>query len=486
MTQQPNLLFIYTDEQSAATMAAYGNNFIQMPNLNRLAAEGTVFDQAYVTQPVCTPSRSSLLTGLWPDQSGLTENNVPLPKDIPCLPEMLGEHDYTTAHYGKWHLGDEIFAQHGFQEWRGIEDGYSKYYSDPATKDEVSDYHKWLVQRGVPPENGARFDRGEAARLPEYLSKPAYLANEACDFLKRNQDNPFILYVNFLEPHMPFFGPRDDQYDPEQIPLPDNFHHEPGDDVPLKLRVLREAYRIKGHSGYPLATEQDWREMIARYWGLCSLVDTHVGRILDTLDQLGLDENTIVVFTSDHGDMMGSHGLLAKCVMYEEATRVPWIMRLPGQKQGRRVQGPISQIDMVPTLLELLNADIPSDLPGKSRTEWLKEDGPGRLEEDVFIEWNGPNSGIIGEETGNYWVPETFRDEISPEELSASVTDPVRTIVTADGWKFNRSTRGEHELYDLKSDPGETQNLAFNPDQQNRIEELSRRIDAWTETIAGQ
>ena len=263
------------------------------------------------------------------------------------------------------------------------------------------------------------------------------------------------------------------------FPLPANFHNTPGADQPLKHRVFCEAYREKGHSGYPLKTENDWREMIARYWGLCSLVDTHVGRILATLEELGLDENTIVVFTSDHGDMMGSHQLLAKCVMYEEAVRVPWIVRLPGQNEGRRVSGPVSQIDMVPTLLDLLGADVPERLPGRSLAEWLRDDGPARLEEDVFIEWNGPNTGIVGEAAGRFVVPESLREEVSQENLNDSVTDPIRSIVTPNGWKFNRSGRGDHELFNLNDDPGETRNLASDPAHGERIRELSARIEVW-------
>lgn len=130
---QPNLLFIYTDEQARGTLATYGNRRIEMPNLNRLASQSVVFDDAYVTQPVCTPSRSSLLTGLWPHTNGCIENNVPLRSETPCLPEMLSpaaRRDMVTGHYGKWHLGDELFAQHGFDEWVSIEDMYNKSLSE--------------------------------------------------------------------------------------------------------------------------------------------------------------------------------------------------------------------------------------------------------------------------------------------------------------------------------------------------------------------
>ena len=183
---------------------------------------------------------------------------------------------------------------------------------------------------------------------------------------------------------------------------------------------------------------------------------------------------------------MGSHRLLGKCVMYEEAVRVPWIIRLPGQKQGRRIRGPISQIDMVPTLLELLGARSPVHLPGRSRAAWLQSGGPDRLKDDVFIEWNGPTSDVIYRKNGRFIAPESLQDGIAEQELGKSMTDPVRTVVTPDGWKFNRSEIGDHELYDLDGDSGETTNLAAKREQQERVRDLSARIDAWLRSVPAQ
>jgi len=125
--RKPNLLFLWTDEQRADTMAVYGNSKIHAPNLNKLASESVVFEHAYITQPVCTPSRSTVMTGLWPHTNGCTENNISLPANIPCFPEILNDPDYRTGYFGKWHLGDEVFAQHGFEEWISIEDIYWEY-----------------------------------------------------------------------------------------------------------------------------------------------------------------------------------------------------------------------------------------------------------------------------------------------------------------------------------------------------------------------
>lgn len=471
---RPNLLFLYTDEQAFNTLAAYGNSRIRMPRLNQLAAESAVFDQTYVTQPVCTPSRSSLLTGLYPHSNGCTQNNLALPATIPVLPELAEPGAYATGHFGKWHLGDELFAQHGFQDWVSVEDNYNREFTEGRDKSVRSSYHHFLTRAGLTPKNGSNFGRGEAARLPEALSKPAFLADEASRFIRDHASRPFMLYVNFLEPHMPFTGPRDDEYPPDEIPLPPNFHHALSADQPLKARLLREHYRRNGF-GLALETEQDWQKLIARYWGLCSQVDTHIGRILDTLDACGLRDNTLVVFTSDHGDMMGAHRLLAKCVMFQEAIRVPLLMRLPGVIRPRRIGGPVSHIDVVPTLLDLLGQSPAPALQGNSLRP-LMDSPTADATGDVFLEWNGPNNGL-GDKVGSVQLPEWMSEAADPAVIRAAVTDPVRTIITADGWKFNCSPAGEHELYDLNADPGETHNRYT--ENRTLARRLTDRLRAW-------
>lgn len=169
--KKPNLLFIYTDEQAVDTLAAYGNTQIEMPNLNELANDSTVFEHAYVTQPVCTPSRSTLLTGLYPHENGCTRNNIPLSRKTKCFPELLNDSDYRTGHFGKWHLGDEIFKQHGFDEWVSIEDAYYGYYSEDRDKNEKSDYHSFLIENGFQPGDGERFGRAQSACFPEKIQQ---------------------------------------------------------------------------------------------------------------------------------------------------------------------------------------------------------------------------------------------------------------------------------------------------------------------------
>jgi arylsulfatase A-like enzyme len=484
-TRPPNLLFLYTDEQRFDTLAAYGNRVIQMPNLNRLADQATVFERAYVTQPVCTPSRASLLTGLWPHTSGCIQNNIPLRPDTRCLPEMLPPGRYVCAHMGKWHVGDEIYPQHGFTVWEATEDTYHAYYF--RGRDEFADrsaYHHWLIARGIKPWERPeaakhqayrnRFFRDQIHSLPEEHCRPRFLAEAACRFIRENALRPFVLYVNFLEPHMPFHSCRDNQYKPEEVTLPANFLVPLTAEHSCHARVTAARLREQGYEG-PLRTEADWRRLIARYWGLCSLVDTHVGTILDTLAECKLENDTIIVFTSDHGDMMGSHGLLAKGFMFEESARVPLVIRLPGQRAGRHVAAPISHIDIVPTLLDLMGVPAPSHLQGKSRRAVLE--GREKMPpDDVFIEWNVLPTKSERKPSA---LPKYAEGICSAEQAAASARAELRAIATPDLWKFTWSSVGEHELYDLNTDPGELRNLARKPEHAARVRELTNRIRGW-------
>ena len=477
----PNLLFLYTDEQAYNTLKTYGNTTISMPNLNRLADESCVFDRAYVSQPVCTPSRSTLLTGLYPHTNGCIKNNIPLKESTMCLPEMIEKADYKTAHFGKWHLGDELFAQHGFSEWISIEDIYNNYFSEGKDRETRSDYCRFLFEKDFNPENGTYFGRFEGARLEEQFSKPAFLAKQATEFIKGNKETPFILYVNFLEPHMPFFGPRDDQYNLSDVPIPENFEQVPTEDQPLKTRLLQQHFYNVGNSGLPLKTEADWRKMISNYWGLCSLIDTHIGKILDSLTENDVYDNTIIVFTSDHGDMMGAHKLIAKCVMFEEAVRVPMMIKQVSQKRTKRINGPVSQINIVPTLLDLMGEDIPDELQGKSLKPYLECHGDANITDDVFIEWNGPDNNDLFKMVENVALPSWMLKQATAEDIVKVNSDPVRTIITSDGWKFNYSPSGENELYNLNEDPVEVQNLVNEENSKPIVKELTEKIVAWKE-----
>ena len=463
-----NLLFLWTDQQRADTMAVYGNRQIDVPNLNKLAGQSIVFKNAYVTQAVCTPSRSTVMTGLYPHTNGCIDNNIPLPVDVPCMPELIDDTDYRTAYFGKWHLGDELFAQHGFEEWVSIEDIYNQYFSAGRDKTLVSDYSLFLRSLGYQPDGErGEFSRMFAANLPLGHCKPKFLEQKACDFLKRNSKNPFILCVNFFEPHPPFFGPLNKKYDPAAIDLPANFDDELEADEPLRYRLLREKYYRELYKGEPLKSEADWRQMIARYRGLVSQVDLSIGAILKTLTDLRLEDHTIVVFTSDHGDMMGSHRLLNKTVMYEEAVRVPWLMRIPQLRHRQQViPGRFGHIDLLPTLLHAM--DCETALPGKSLLPVIR--GERKHVDDVFIEWNNKNRSDVSKSK--------FKN-ITQEQIDRANGAFVRTVITQDGWKLCWSDKDKNQLFNLEQDPYETTNLFYRSGYDAIIAQLQGKIRHW-------
>jgi arylsulfatase A-like enzyme len=472
MADAPNILLIWTDEQRADTMACYGNDWVETPHLNALAEDSCVFENAYCTQPVCTPSRTSILTGLYPHTHGSTTNNVRLSDDCPTIAEMLPE-AYDTAYFGKWHLGDEISAQRGFRDWLSIEDGmYRPFYSDPAMLERVSDYHHFLVDQGFAPDckagdGAAVFSRGFAAALAEQYTKAAFLGRESARYLReRDTDSPLLMSVNFLEPHMPFFGPLNDRYDPATLPVGPAFNVPPADDSARYSRLLAAHYSRHGHGGYPLQSEADWRRLRANYFGLVTMVDNAVGTILAALEESGQADNTVIVYTSDHGDMMGDHGILAKCCMYEESVRIPLLVKAPGAA-GHTAGGCVSQVDLVPTLLDLAGVEAPAHLQGCSRASVVT--GAETLaDNDVVVEWNGGINLVRMPPPG-----------FSEQDVQQAAAQSWRTLVTADGWKLNRSAVDTTELFDLTNDPHELQNLAAVPAQAPRVEALTARLRDW-------
>ena len=462
---KPNLLFIWTDEQQYFTMKAYGNEIIQTPNLDRLASGSFVFEKAYVTQPVCSPDRATVMTGLYPHTHGIVANNIPLPEQVKTLPEIIGDPDYRTAYMGKWHLGNEIFKQRGFDDWVSIEDNYIQYYGPGKDREARSDYHHWLLKKGYEPNERNRFSRSYAASLPLEHCKPKFLEEKAIRFMEEHKENPFILYINFLEPHMPFFGPLDSLYSPDEVILPGSFDDVPSYDDPLNHRLRWEGFKRQYGN-----TEAEFRELIAKYWGLVTQVDMSVGAILDKLESLGLAENTIVVFTSDHGDMMGAHRLVTKGVMYEESVRIPFLLKDPRLNKSQRIiPERVSQVHIVPTLLDLMGHEVPGYLEGRSLVPALKaEEFP---EEDIFIEWNSAM---------DYRVRDWAEREITEADSVRLAASPsIRTVISKEGLKLSLSNRDKSQLFDLNKDPLEIENLFYKDEYQQTIKELAGKIKKW-------
>ena len=465
LPRKPNLLVFLPDQQRADTLSPYGLGRTHAPNLNKLAAQSTVFDRAYVTQPVCTPSRSSLMSGMWPHQSGCTENNQALPAQVKTLPELLADPDYHCGYFGKWHLGDEVFAQRGFHEWISIEDLYQNHFSEGREAGKVSDYSRFLIAKGLKPDVPERgcFSRKFASQLPLELSKPAFLEQHACDFLARNRRQPFILFISFLEPHTPYFGPLNNEHRLDEVEFDANVNDRFGSDMPLKYRLKQEGQAEE--YGY---TVEDFRLIKRNYMGLVTEIDRSIGGILKKLEDLDLVDDTIVVHTSDHGDMMGSHRLFEKEVMFEEAVHVPYFVRLPGQRRAGRVRSAVSHIDFAPTMLDLLGRPPHSQCVGRSLAPCLR--GEERPEEPIFIQWSPKPKRSERVKKGTTLA--------SQEAIARVCGESTRTVITPDGWKLSLRDADRAELYHLPHDPGEIRNL-FSAPPPGVVPRLTALIRGW-------
>ena len=465
-SKKPNLLFIFTDQQRVDTMRCYGNVHLDVAHLNALADGSFVFENAYVSQPVCSPSRATMLCGLYPHTARVPACNVPLPREMRTIAEMVSA-DYRCCYNGKWHLGDEIFPQHGFGEWVGTEDSYRRHFSSAERHRYRSAYHHFLVANGFEPDaesEGQRvFSRHVEASMPEPFTKAAFQGDRAAQFIRACGDDPFVLAVSYLEPHPPHTGPFNDYCDPDDLPVGPAFRQKPPANASLLNRVLAAYYMESEEYGYDLRTDEGWRAVRARYFGNVTLVDRSVEKILTALEESGQADNTIVVFTSDHGEMVGDHGILGKTVLYEESVKVPLLIRVPWlSKQQRIVPGNISHIDLVPTLLDLMGEPIPEHLQGESRVPVMT--GEATLaENDAFIQWNRSDGH-----------PRPGEAEVNP-----AMGTPWRCIVSSDRWKLNLSAHDQCELYDLNTDPHEMINRFGDPKHRTRIRDLAARIRQW-------
>jgi arylsulfatase len=464
LPRKPNLLVFLPDQLRPDTITSAGSNAVHAPNMHKLAAQSSLFEHAYVTQPICVPSRSSIFTGTWPHVNGAVDNQHVLPLKYPCLPEMLGDSDYRTGYFGKWHLGDELSAQRGFQEWISTEE-YPKSASGEKIKGQC-DYTKFLLSKGYKPhpKRGQTFDRNMVSKLPFELSKPKFLETKACEFLQRHRDEPFILFVAFYEPHPPYNGPFNSEHPLESVALDSTAEETFSDDVPLRYRLLQEQIRKRVGAGDKL------RQIKQKYFGLINEIDRCIGTILAKVDDLGLNDRTTVVLTSDHGDMMSAHGLLGKRVMFEQSASVPYLVRVPAQRPLRCAQ-PVSHIDFAPTMLDLLGKAAPEQCAGRSRVNLIRgETAPPEL---VFTEWC--RSLKDPKETSNL---------ASREEVNRAVSESTRALISPDGWKLCLRDQDKNELYNLRDDPEERRNLFYGGLQRPLIENLTGEIHRWQERTA--
>ena len=459
--RKPNLILFLPDQQRADTLACYGGVKVHAPNLNKLASESLIFERTYVTHPVCTPSRSSLMTGTWPHINGCTHNSVPLDRRFRVFPELMQNDDYRTAYIGKWHLGEDGPGGRGFEHC--------------ISTDGHGDYSNFLISKKIAPDKAnGRFSEVAVSNLPLELSRPKFLETQACDFIEKHQRDRFILVVAFVEPHSPYNGPLNDANPLDEVELDATATLPEHQDIPLRYRLMREwqqAEALLDRERLPLQlffgiTPDEYRSIKQRYLGLVTLVDQSIGAILGCLERHGLTEHTIIMHTSDHGDSLGAHHLFGKETMFEEATRVPWLIRLAGQTRQKRISNPVSHIDFVPTLLDLLGQPNHPQCAGKSLLPLIND--ATVLPNNVLLEW-APNRTKV--KKGSRLARRRM--------IKRAVEESTRTLVSPEGWKLCLRDKDVNELYNLNEDPFEMRNLYSDPQHSSLVSRFTTEIHRW-------
>jgi len=375
----------------------------------------------------------------------------------------MEDRDYRTAYIGKWHLGEEGPAGRGFDEW--------------ISTDDHGDYTNFLISKGIRPDKkDGRFSEVAISNLPVDLSRPRFLERYALEFIEKNRDHPFILVVGFVEPHSPYNGPLNDENPFDEIELDATATLPESEDVPLRYRLMREwqqAEAVLDRERLPIQlffgiTPEEYRSIKQRYLGLVTLVDQSIGAVLACIERCGLTDHTIVVHTSDHGDSLGAHHLFGKETMFEEAARVPFLIRLPGQTRAKTVPRSVSHIDFVPTLLDLLGQPNDAQCTGKSLLPLITQDTTPP--QNVFLEW-APNRTKVRKGT------KLARRRM----VKRAVEESTRTIVTPDGWKLCLRDKDLNELYNLNDDPLERHNLHADRQFGSVTARLTGEIRRWQE-----
>lgn len=455
---KPNIILIYPDQMRYDSMSPSGNSVIKTPHLQRLADEGVTFDEAYTSYPLCCPFRASMMTGKYPQGHGMYQNHFPLNANQEFLGERMKDAGYQTLYVGKWHLEGgpkpgfvPTDRRFGFEKFVGFNRGHQ--------------YLDGLFWR----------DTDQPYRCRRY--EPDYQTDHLIDFIdearSENADKPFFGFISYGPPHHPNEMPEHwrKMYDPAQIQLPPGVLSEAEQGRIQRERLqtdcngnMKAAHtsRCSHNTKEPMEpeTEEELRTFIAEYYGMISCIDHNVGRILDHLDKLGIAKNTMVIFLSDHGDMLGEHGYFCgiKPQGQRSAMHVPFIVRYPDRfKAGERVNKMIDVgIDTPVTLLDLADAKPFTAANGKSYLPLLDGKSGGR--EEIMYQTFRMDDGAKGEFTP---VPE-------------------RGIRTKD-WLYVRQPNRRKLLFDQNKDPQELNNLVNQPEHIALMDNFDAQITAHME-----
>ncbi|MCG3181013.1 MAG: Arylsulfatase [Phycisphaerae bacterium] len=415
--KRPNLLLIVTDQQNLTAMSAAGNKWVKTPNMDRLADRGLRFEKSYCTYPLCGPARASLFTSRMPHEVGVEANDASsIPAGMPTLGELLRQAGYETAYAGKWHI-PEVYP------------GYGRDGKIPG--------FDVLPLPGRP----AKFGNGPSCGLKIDVD----VTDAAVRFLNAKHDRPFALVVSILNPHDICGLPRNQAEFARLVgpgdplpPLPDNFNATDGE--PWVLQRSRQ-------NGW---TDEEWRRYRGVYYRLVEAADKHVGRMMDALAASGRADSTVVLFTSDHGEMMGAHHQTVKLKLYEESAAVPLIACVPGVTGKAAVDSThlVSGLDILPTLCDYAGVKVPDACEGRSLRPVIE--------------------GRAG----------AWRDYVVAEVVAGKAAG---RMVRSSRYKYVIYDTGDgpEQLFDLQADPGETKNLATDPAAAESMAAHRRMLAEW-------
>jgi arylsulfatase A-like enzyme len=475
MSDQPNILLITSDQQHASTLGTV-NDRIETPALDRLCAEGTRFDRAYCPNPTCTPSRSSIITGMYPSQHGAWSLGTKLFEDVPTVGSQLSAAGYRTSLVGKAHF-QPMASQPGMESiecpptlrdldfWRQFHGPWYGFDHVETARNHACElnvgghYAVWMEEQGLadweeyfdplPPDPEVQ-KRNRASRswaLPEQFHYTHWTGERTIAQLEQSAQagEPFFCWSSFHDPHPPYMvsEPWASKYAPADM-VPGRLTPGEHDANPLHFRLTQEAQpnfyerwpgegAVHGGSSH-LHDRAELQRNMACYYGMVSFMDHEIARILDRLDALGLSDNTIVVFTSDHGHFLGQHGLIHKAIHhYEDLIRLPFIVRWPGHTPARGVSTQLQNlVDLAPTFLSAAGLDVPGVMTGVDQTGCWRDDTPARTH------------SVTENHHGNHYF-----------HMHSYVTERHKLTVYAQS--------DDGELFDLEADPDEVHNLWADP-----------------------
>lgn len=446
---KPNVLWICTDQQRFDTLGCYGNEWVDSPNIDALAESGSRFEYAFTQSPVCTPSRGAFLTGRYPRTCRIRQNGAAVPETEVLVTRMLADAGYRCGLSGKLHLSPcnpSLLGEDG-REAR-INDGYEVFHwSHGSGGIGQNDYHAWLKSVGlswnpVPYEGSLHVQTA----MTRDTSQSAWCADKAIEFFSTESDSPWLFSVNMFDPHSAFDPPLEflepylDRLD--DIPLPAYVEGEL-ENKPLWQKYDHENGAYGG--GVPrfrpgAMTDRDHRLVRAAYWAMCDQIDYHVGRMISALEETGQRENTIVIFTSDHGELLGDHGIYFKGpFFYDCSIHVPLIISMPGTVEKQVPSGMVELLDLPQTILEAAGIEAHPGMMGKSI--WPLLTGVADATDhrsDVYCE--------------SYAACDGHNGDTEQPAHATMIRTRTHKLVVAHGHRTG-------ELYDLVADPGEHRNL---------------------------